>query len=242
VRLICTIWGQQRLTGKSAREISKKASKIEELSEKNISLNEEVASLAKKNANLNEELRNYVSGGDSYCYIKTYFEVGHNDNSVAFSLEHIGKYPLYDVDVVIYDRTKRSELMKKLGFHKEMKAGEWAEIQKTRDFFGEFEKIRQESILIKHHFPVIFFLKSKVIPIILLKQKDSFLSPKKSKSYHFLPQESESLSLNRQTKASTSQKLLKRRKGHEKEDFDNRCFFGLGIHFFGFSFSVCRTL
>lgn len=155
VGTICTIWGQQVLNNRSAVEISTKADKIQKLSEKNISLNEEVTSLAKENAKLNIELRNFVSGGDSFCYIQTHFEVGHSDNNVSFSIEHKGNYPLYDVDVIIYDKTQQAKLLIDFGLKKDFQPDEWAKFQKEYDLFGEINNIRNKSILIKHHFPVI---------------------------------------------------------------------------------------
>ena len=86
-----TILGQQILTDRNAKEMSAKADEIKDLSEKNILLNQEITSLAKENANLNIELRQFVSGGDSYCYIRTYFENGHSDNIISFLVEHNGK-------------------------------------------------------------------------------------------------------------------------------------------------------
>ena len=151
----CTIWGQQVINDRGSSVISEKTTKIEKLANKNIELSEEVTSLAKKNAEMNETLRKYVTGGDSYCYINTYFEVGHKDNLISFSLEHKGSFPLYDVDLVVYDVSKRSDLTEKIKIHKDYTKEEWAALQKERDIPGEFFDIRQRSIVFKHHFPAI---------------------------------------------------------------------------------------
>jgi len=152
---ICTIWGQQVINDRSSSVISEKTTKIEKLANKNIELSEEATSLAKKNAEMNETLRKYVTGGDSYCYIKTYFEVGHKDNLVSFSLAHKGSFPLYDVDLVVYDVSNRSDLIKKMKIHKNHTKEEWATLQKERDIIGEFYDISQKSIVLKRHFPTI---------------------------------------------------------------------------------------
>jgi hypothetical protein len=154
---IFTICGQQIINDRSSSVISSKTTKIEELANKNIELSEEVTSLAKKNAKMNETLKNYVSGGDSYCYIKTYFEVGHKeDNIFSFGLNHKGSFPLYDVDFVIYDMSKRKILYEKMGFNKKFNSEEeWVNFQKENDFFGNIFEAQQQSILIKHHFPII---------------------------------------------------------------------------------------
>ena len=151
----CTIWGQQVINDRSSSVISEKTTKIEKLANKNIELSEEVTSLAKKNAEMNETLRKYVTGGDSYCYINTYFEVGHKDNLVSFSLAHKGSFPLYDVDLFIYDVSKRSDLTEKMKIHKNHTKEEWAVSQKERDILGEFYDIRQQSVVFKHRFPAI---------------------------------------------------------------------------------------
>lgn len=175
----CTIRGQLILNNKSAKEISTKADKIENLSEKNILLNEEVTSLVKKNANLNMELRKYVSGGDSFCYIQTYFEDGHGDDLVSFCIEHKGNYPLYDVDITIYDRTKRSSLIKETGMHKDFQPDEWAEFQKEHDLIGLFYGIRQKSILSKRHIPIVA-VGTKIMPFLRVKL------PEKQKEQEYL--------------------------------------------------------
>jgi hypothetical protein len=152
---IFTIFGQQVINDRSSSVISEKTTKIEKLANKNIELSEEVTSLAKKNAEMNETLRKYVTGGEAYCFINTYFEVGHKDNLVSFSLAHKGSFPLYDVDLIVYDVSKRSDLTAKMKIHKNHTEEEWATLQKERDVIGEFYAIRQQTIVFKHHFPTI---------------------------------------------------------------------------------------
>jgi hypothetical protein len=163
---IFTICGQQIINDRSSSVISNKTTKIEELANKNIELSEEVTSLAKKNAKMNETLKNYVSGGDSYCYIKTYFEVGHKeDNIFSFALDHKGSFPLYDVDLVISDISKRKILLEKMGMNKKFTSDEeWVNFQKENDFFGNIFDAKQKSIIFQNHFPIIV-VGSNIMPI-----------------------------------------------------------------------------
>lgn len=52
--------------------------------------------LAQKNTELNEEIHNYQTGGDSYVYVQFY----HSADS-HFKLMHKGKYPVYNLTVVV---------------------------------------------------------------------------------------------------------------------------------------------
>ena len=75
-------------------------SKTEELAK----LSQEMAELAKTNANLNKEIAGSLTGGDSFCYlmpVPNFTEA----NTLAFNLNHSGKYPMYDVHIEIWDDT-----------------------------------------------------------------------------------------------------------------------------------------
>jgi hypothetical protein len=161
-----TYLGQQAINDRSSKEISSKTTKIEELAHKNIALSEEVASLAKTNAKMNETLRNYVSGGDSYCYINASFEVGHKeDNIFSFILDHKGSFPLYDVDLVISDISKRKILLEKMGMSKKFTSNEeWVNFQKENDFIGNIFEVKQKSVIFQNHFPIIA-VGTKIMPI-----------------------------------------------------------------------------
>lgn len=75
-------------------------SKTEEVAK----LSQENAELAKTNANLNKEIAGSLTGGDSFCYLMplpSFTEI----NSLAFKLNHFGKYPMYDVHITVRDGT-----------------------------------------------------------------------------------------------------------------------------------------
>lgn len=75
-------------------------SKTEEVAK----LSQEIAELAKTNANLNKEIAGSLTGGDSFCYlmpVPSFTEA----NTLAFNLNHSGKYPMYDVHIEIWDDT-----------------------------------------------------------------------------------------------------------------------------------------
>ncbi len=67
-------------------------------------LSQDIAELAKTNANLNTEIAGALTGGDSFCYlmpVPSFTEA----NTLAFNLNHSGKYPMYDVHIEIWDDT-----------------------------------------------------------------------------------------------------------------------------------------
>jgi hypothetical protein len=75
-------------------------SKTEEVAK----LSQEIAELAKTNANLNKDIAGSLTGGDSFCYlmpVPSFTEA----NTLAFNLNHSGKYPMYDVHIEIWDDT-----------------------------------------------------------------------------------------------------------------------------------------
>lgn len=53
---------------------------------------------------LNEELRSYESGGDSYIYLHA-SELG--TASAKVSIRHVGKFPVKEIDIQIYDVTEQ---------------------------------------------------------------------------------------------------------------------------------------
>ncbi|MGB2690646.1 MAG: hypothetical protein WBC36_16825, partial [Desulfobacterales bacterium] len=67
-------------------------------------LSQEIAELAKTNANLNKEIAGSLTGGDSFCYLMPILSFT-EANTLAFNLNHFGKYPMYDVHIEIWDDT-----------------------------------------------------------------------------------------------------------------------------------------
>jgi len=98
-------------------------------------------------------VRGQLTGGDSFCYIQTHFD---SYGMVNFSLQQEGEYPLYDVNVIIRDITKRNELVEKLGIHdREFTDEEWKKLQKERDLVGEFLAIQNQSKIYSAQWPTL---------------------------------------------------------------------------------------
>lgn len=94
---------------------------------------------------LNNLILSSITGGDSYCYIETRFDMS---GFVNFSLKHVGKFPLYDVDVIIHDISKRSELMKAMQIPRTSTRQELNQLQKHRDLIGESIRVLQEDVIL----------------------------------------------------------------------------------------------
>lgn len=90
-------------------------------------------------------------GGNSYCFVESHFD---EHGVVNFSLKHEGEYPLYDLTVLIRDRSKFAELVKALGIHnKNFTNDEWTQLQKKRDLIGEFIDVQKKAVIYQHTWP-----------------------------------------------------------------------------------------
>jgi hypothetical protein len=111
--------------------------------------------LIQKNQKI-EELNNFIlssiTGGDSYCYVQTPIDMS---GFLNFSLVHVGKFPLYDVNVIIHDMSKRGELAQAMGIPTKgsFTRGELDELQKQRDLIGESIKLLEEDVISRHNWP-----------------------------------------------------------------------------------------
>ena len=92
-------------------------------------LTNQIVDLTEKNANLAQENYNISTGGDSYCYI-TFQNLESNIKTLHGNINHKGNFPLYDVNLHIYDITKYEELASKLNEKSSYYAGDMREITK----------------------------------------------------------------------------------------------------------------
>ena len=112
-----------------------------------------------------KDVHGNILGGDSYCYL-----LRHLDESgyLYFSLQHVGKYPMYNVEVVIRDITLRSELMNKMSITgKDMTEEEWKKI-KEGDFLGKMYDLQNKSKIFSQSWPSIQ-PGAMIIPIFRIK-------------------------------------------------------------------------
>jgi hypothetical protein len=75
-------------------------SKTEEIAK----LSKENAELAKTNANLNKKIADFLTGGDSYCYVV--MEVDKSSGWAHLYLKHIGDYPIRQIEIQLVDQNK----------------------------------------------------------------------------------------------------------------------------------------
>jgi amino acid transporter len=107
-----------------------------------------------------------ITGGDSYCYVETHFDMHFYD----FSLIHVGEFPLYDVNVEIHDMSKRSELMKarRIPTKGTFTRDELNELHKHRDLVGESFELLEQDVIFRHNWPS-FPPGSITMPILRVK-------------------------------------------------------------------------
>jgi hypothetical protein len=101
---------------------------------------------------LNDFILSSITGGDSYCYVRSSLDMS---GFVNFSLEHIGKFPLHNVGVVIHDLAKRSELAKVVGLPVQgsLTRVQLDELQKERDLIGESLSLLEKDVIFRHNWP-----------------------------------------------------------------------------------------
>ena len=102
---LLTLLGQQEIFNRSNKQLSEQTDKIAELSKDNIELSKEISKLNKK-------FTADLTGGDSYCYLSPI----RSTKFLSLQLIHVGKYPLYDIDIRIFDTTKLENIEKKRNF------------------------------------------------------------------------------------------------------------------------------
>lgn len=98
--------------------------------------------------NKNEEIASFVTGGDSFCYIRAW--VDQVSDRQMLELWHEGKYPVFDINIFIDDRTNISKLPFKELFEEIKKSHEEDKaegIPKRRDLYNEVERLRQSGEL-----------------------------------------------------------------------------------------------
>ena len=93
-----TFIGQQKLSNQSNKLLQIKSDKITELSQDNINL-------SKKNTELSQQSLDLITGGNSWAYLSggIYTEDGIANQPFMMILNHVGKDPLYDLKVEIYE-------------------------------------------------------------------------------------------------------------------------------------------
>jgi len=98
-----------------------------------------------------KDIQGNILGGDSYCFLERFFdESGH----LNFALKHVGEYPMYDVNVVIRDVTKRAELLRQIGLDgKEMTSDEWKKLTTEGDLGGKLFEAQSKSRVFNHVWP-----------------------------------------------------------------------------------------
>ncbi|MCD4675991.1 MAG: hypothetical protein K8S18_08355 [Desulfobacula sp.] len=87
VGTILTYWGSSIKSTKFEKELNIK--------------NEKIAKIAEENVSLSKENSYTLTGGDSYPILAPSF-IDQN-NEILFSLHNDGEYPLYDIDLYIYE-------------------------------------------------------------------------------------------------------------------------------------------
>lgn len=101
---------------------------IYNLSKDNTKLSIRNTELSKLNKELNEYTINSITGGDSFCYYKIAYPgaVG-SKNTFSRWLTHIGRFPIYDLSIRIYDSNKCSEITenKKFNFNELLRCQEY---------------------------------------------------------------------------------------------------------------------
>jgi hypothetical protein len=84
----------------SLRAIQKSTEEAGRIQARNTELQERLLAMSREIANLGQVGIRTTTGGDSFAYIHTMVF----SDTVYLSVDHIGKYPLYEVKVILYDQ------------------------------------------------------------------------------------------------------------------------------------------
>ena len=105
---------------------------------------EQIASKSDQIAALNQELTNYVTGGNSYCWI--FPMIDNIANRVTLALANHGKYPLRNIQVRIIDETKLRDLpFNELGPREPISKDSWLKYLRSHDAGAEFEALSNKA-------------------------------------------------------------------------------------------------
>jgi hypothetical protein len=140
-----TIIGQQKLSDRSTILLQEKSDTISNLSQQNIQLNSELKKI-------NQEIAATVTGGDSFCYLSpttSFTEM----NTLLFNLSNDGKYPVYDLNIKVWDESCSDKVndskffMEVFGTNKLVYFGkEIEELKKDPGYYAKMKKVQKMSI------------------------------------------------------------------------------------------------
>jgi hypothetical protein len=161
-----TIIGQQKINDKSNILLQSKSDKIAELSQQNIELSSELSKT-------NKEIAATVTGGDSFCYLFPLPSFG-KLNTLDFNLQHMGKYPVYDAFIRVWD----SSCLKNIEYGKIMQNR--LGYQKKEGTYEEWLVMKEDPEYIRASKEVERDIKDQMEHCLLIQKSLGTITPKKS--------------------------------------------------------------
>lgn len=105
---------------------------------------DEIVDKSNKIEELNDFILSSVTGGDSYCYLLPMLD--EMSGVDRFILKHEGKYPVYDIQIRILDKTMLAQLPFEDLFTKEsVSKEEWEKITKKRDLWKDYNVLKSQA-------------------------------------------------------------------------------------------------
>ena len=99
---------------------------------------------ARQQSNFEQSILGSITGGDSYCYVLPL--VDESSGRGTFMLAHQGKYPLYDISVILCDETKiKTFRFEKLVSLEDMTEEKWESLNQERDLYTEFMNLKEKA-------------------------------------------------------------------------------------------------
>lgn len=161
-----TIIGQQKINDKSNTLLQSKSDKIAELSQQNIQLSSELSKT-------NKEIAATVTGGDSFCYLFPSPSFG-KLNTIDFNLQHMGKYPVYDAFIRVWD----SSCLEKIEYGKIFQNHHGD--QKKEVIYEEWLVMKEDPELIRASKEAESEIKEQMERCLLIQKNLGTITPKKS--------------------------------------------------------------
>jgi hypothetical protein len=161
-----TIIGQQKINDKSNILLQSKSDRIAVLSQQNIELSSELSKT-------NKEIAATVTGGDSFCYLFPSPSFG-KLNTIDFNLQHMGKYPVYDAFIRVWD----SSCLKKIEYGKIFQNRHGYQ---SKEFtYEEWLVTKEDPKFIRANKEVESDIKEQMERCLLIQKNLGTITPKKS--------------------------------------------------------------
>jgi hypothetical protein len=158
---------------RNSKLLQSRTEQIENLSQKNIELSSELSKI-------NKEIAATVTGGESFCYLFPSPSFG-KLNTMDFNLWHMGKYPVYDSFIRVWDDTCLAKIDHAKIFenhygyrNKEITYEEWLKMKDDPTYISKNKEVQND-------------IKEQMKRCLIVQKSLGTITPKKSQNIMDIP-------------------------------------------------------